>query len=553
MKILVLGGYGVFGGRLVELLSDLESLDIVVCGRSLEKASAFCSGVVSTGRLTPLRCNRDNIAATLDLVLPDLVVDASGPFQNYGDDPYSVVRACITKRCNYLDFADGSDFVAGIEQFDAEARAVGVYVLSGVSSFPVLTAAVLREMSKTMEITSVTGGIAPSPFAGIGLNVMRAVIGYAGAPVKLLRNGVAATGTGLVETKRYTISVPGHVPLRNILFSLVDVPDLQLIPQEHPDMRDIWMGAGPVPEILHRALNLLARLRAVFRLPSLVPLSGVFYRVLNLIKYGEHRGGMFIDARGQKDGKEISQSWHLLAEGDDGPYIPSMAIEAIIRKSLAGTSPDIGARTALGALEFADYETLFSSRTIYTGFRGGNAQDEPIYRQVLGVAFDELPAPVQKLHDATGARNWSGTAVVERGNGVLATIACRLIGFPKAGQDVPVRVAFRAEGDGERWTREFAGKKFNSLQYPGAGRNAHLLMERFGLATFALALVIKKDKLHLVARSWTFAGIAMPRFMLPTGQTFETAEGESFVFDVDISVPFIGRLVHYRGQLKPDS
>ena len=43
--------------------------------------------------------------------------------------------------------------------------------------FPVLTAAVLREMAKTMEIVSVEGGIAPSPYAGIGLNVMRAVVG----------------------------------------------------------------------------------------------------------------------------------------------------------------------------------------------------------------------------------------------------------------------------------------------------------------------------------------------------------------------------------------
>ena len=62
-----------------------------------------------------------------------------------------------------------------------------MFVLSGVSSFPALTAAVLREMAKTMEIGSVEGGIAPSPYAGIGLNVMRAVVGYAGAPVKLRR------------------------------------------------------------------------------------------------------------------------------------------------------------------------------------------------------------------------------------------------------------------------------------------------------------------------------------------------------------------------------
>ena len=62
-----------------------------------------------------------------------------------------------------------------------------MFVMSGASSFPVLTAAVAREMGKSMEITSIAGGIAPSPYAGIGLNVMRAVVGCAGAPVKLTK------------------------------------------------------------------------------------------------------------------------------------------------------------------------------------------------------------------------------------------------------------------------------------------------------------------------------------------------------------------------------
>src|SRR5262249_21152240 len=158
---------------------------------------------------------------------PDLVVDASGPFQDYGADRYNVISACIAAGVDYLDFADGTDFVFGVARFDAQAQAAGVFVLSGVSSFPVLTAAVLRKMAKTMSIVSVEGGIAPSPYAGIGLNVMRAVVGYAGAPVKLHRGGKQTFGIGLAESMRFTIAVPGRLPLRNILFSLVDVPDLQ--------------------------------------------------------------------------------------------------------------------------------------------------------------------------------------------------------------------------------------------------------------------------------------------------------------------------------------
>src|SRR3546814_7192520 len=87
------------------------------------------------------------------------------------------------------------------------------------------------------------------------------------------------------------------------------------------------MGAGPVPEILHRILNLLAKARGRLGLPSFEPFSRLFYAVLNRMRFGEHRGGMFVRARGVADGRTVERSWHLLAEGDDGPDIPSMAIE----------------------------------------------------------------------------------------------------------------------------------------------------------------------------------------------------------------------------------
>ena len=43
--ILILGGYGTFGGRLVRLLADEPLLTIMIAGRSLEAAKAFRAGV----------------------------------------------------------------------------------------------------------------------------------------------------------------------------------------------------------------------------------------------------------------------------------------------------------------------------------------------------------------------------------------------------------------------------------------------------------------------------------------------------------------------------
>jgi len=190
LRVLILGGYGTFGGRLARLLADEARLTLVIAGRSPSQAEAFCAAVPTQADMVPAMFDRDGDAdAQLAALAPDVVVDASGPFQTYGD-PYRLVRAAIARGICYLDLADGSDFVSGIAQFDAKAKARGVFVISGVSSFPVLTAAVVRRLARGMtRVGSISGGIAPSPYAGVGLNVIRAIAGYSGKPVTLVRDG----------------------------------------------------------------------------------------------------------------------------------------------------------------------------------------------------------------------------------------------------------------------------------------------------------------------------------------------------------------------------
>ncbi len=549
MNILILGGYGVFGGRLARLLADTD-LHILIAGRDLTRAQAFCTGWQGKATTEPVQANRATIAQTLTTHHPDILIDASGPFQDYGPNPYGVLQACIATGTHYLDFADGADFVHGIAQFDAAARAAQIFALSGVSSFPVLTAAVLQEMARTMTITDVTGGIAPSPYAGVGLNVMRAVLGYAGSQVALIRNGKPTSATAIGETLRYTIAPPGALPLRNTLFSLVDVPDLRAIPAVMPEIRSLWIGAGPVPETLHRLLILLARARAALHLPSLLPLAALCHAVLNTARIGEHRGGMFIEASGSQNGHPVTRSWHMLAEGDDGPLIPSMACAAIIRRCLGHNPPAPGARSGIGALTLADYDALLQNRAITTGWR--DRASGPVYPRTLGPAFAALPASLQRLHQPGLRAQWSGRATVHSGSGPLATLIARLFGFPKAGTDIPVTVTFRTAPDGtETWARNFAGRLMISTQEAGTGRNSHLIAERFGPFAFGLALVIRDNRLNILPRRWTLFGLPLPRALMPRGASYEEERDAIFRFHVEIALPLIGPVVTYDGWLQP--
>jgi|GEM_PF-6992571 len=114
------------------------------------------------------------------------------------------------------------------------------------------------------------------------------------------------------------------------------------------------------------------------------------------------------------------RSWHLLAEGDDGPLIPSMAIEAIVRRSLDGQRPAPGARAATSDLELEDYEKSFAKRTIFTGQRVDESQsDACLYRRVLADAWDGLPEPIRNMHQLTGVMQAKGMARVERGHSVF--------------------------------------------------------------------------------------------------------------------------------------
>ncbi|TPM99783.1 SDR family oxidoreductase [Mesorhizobium sp. B2-1-3A] len=555
MKLLIVGGYGTFGGRIIQLLESEPRLAVIVAGRSLAKAEAWCAsrGAVAA-RLMPAAFDRDgDLAGQLASLRPDTLVDASGPFQAYGEGRYRLIEACIAGRVNYLDLADGSDFVAGLPAFDEAARRAGLFVLSGVSSFPVLTAAVVRRLSCDMaRIDTIKGGIAPSPYAGVGENVIRAIAGYAGQPVALVRDGGKAQGHPLTEQMRYTIAPPGRVPLKNTLFSLVDVPDLRALGELWPQAKTIWMGAGPVPEILHRALIGLAWLVRIGLVGSLSPLVPLMHWATNRLRWGEHRGGMFVLVEGaDRAGTPVKRSWHLLAEGDDGPLIPSMAVEALVRKALDGRVPAAGARAAVDDLELVDYEALFAGRTIYPGFRDDTAAspDKPLYARLLGDAWQGLPDEIRAMHDQT--KMAEGRASVERGRNILGLMTAWLVGFPKASADIPVRVRFDVDGQEETWTRTFGTHSFSSRQFAGRRRWQRLLSERFGPLTFAMALVAEEAKVSLVLRGWSVLGLPLPMWLCPRSTSYETVENGRFRFHVEISHPFTGLIVRYRGWLEP--
>ena len=220
LRLLIIGGYGFFGARLVRLLARDARLTLIIAGRSLHKAEACANACEGPAECIPAAIDRDgDLDAAINRHKPDYVIDASGPWQDYGNDAYRVAEAAISASAGYLDLADSSGFVAGIDSLNAAALEAGVPVISGLSTCPALSSAVVDRLKVDFEsVDGIAGGIAPSPFAGMGLSVIEAIASYAGKPVHHFRHGAPATSYAFVDTRRFTISPPGSIPLPPLTF-----------------------------------------------------------------------------------------------------------------------------------------------------------------------------------------------------------------------------------------------------------------------------------------------------------------------------------------------
>jgi hypothetical protein len=557
MRILILGGYGVFGGRLVRLLSEDSRLTLIVAGRSAASADRFVRALATKANIETRAFDRDgDCLAQMRGVGADLVVDASGPFQAYGERPYRVAEAAIECSAHYLDLADGSAFVAGIASLDSAAKARRVAVLSGASTTSALTGAAFRTLIEGLaQVDRYRGGIAPSPHARIGRSVFRAISSYAGKPIALRRGGALAEVPALIETQYFTVVPPGSLPLSRRRFSLIDVPDLTLFAADQPALQDTWFGAGTAPGFLNRVLGFFARLVRWRLLPSLSPFSAAMDWTSRLMRWGEHRGGLFVAVDGRdREQQAITREFHLIAEEDDGPFVPALAAAALIARWLEKAQPAPGARPAHRDLALADFGRSFGRLRITSGVHERRScTAEPLFRQILGPAFDQLAREVQALHGAQGQFSAEGRASVERGRGMLARLIAFLFRFPRAAADVPVTVRFAAAPEAEHWHRTFGTVSFESRLT--AGRNAFegLLSERFGPFDIGIAVVREGTALRWVTRAWTCLGVPLPTSLAPGGSIVESGKDGRFYFDVEIGQKITGLIVRYRGWLELDA
>lgn len=548
--VIILGGYGVFGGRLAAALSKITEFDVVVAGRRREEAIKFCEGKNCRPLVVDIRSA--GLKAALAAERPFAVIDAAGPFQHYGDDPYRIARAAIACGAHYIDLSDDAGFTGNIMELDEDASSAGVALLSGASSVPALSSAAVATLAQGLvDIHLIESVILPGNRAPRGLSVVRAIAAQAGKPMKIWRGGKFEQVPGWSGRKVITLDAGRGAALRGRWASFIGAPDLALFPA-HFKARTVLFRAGLDLKLLHGGLGALSwfvRLRIIESLslfaPFLKSIADLFAPL------GSNAGGMQVEVAGlNADGRAERRRWTLIVREGDGPNIPAIPAQILCSKLLAGEIAP-GARPCLGAFTLDEAERAMAPLHAETNIT--TTSEPPVFEKALGAeTFAALPEPIRNLHQVIETRRWEGRSSITRGKGLLAILAGMVAGFPPAAGDVPVTVEMRRTPSGERWTRRFDETEFRSHLSADPDGAAGRIRERFGLMTCNIDLALRDGRLAYPVVGGRLLGVPIPKFLLPVSKTHEYVDDKGRAcFDVTVSLPLGGHVATYKGWLKP--
>jgi len=346
-RVLIIGGYGTFGGFIARRLVAEPDLTVIVAGRSQSKAEAFAAEIGAEAAVFDIA---QPLAEPLAALAPDIVIHTSGPFQ--GQD-YGVAQACLAQGAHYVDLADGRDFVAGIEALNAAAQAAGVLVVSGASSVPCLTSAAIDAvMPEFARLEALDYAITTAQKTPRGLATTEAILSYVGRPFTTLQQGAMRPVYGWQGLHRHRYR---HLGPR--MLGHCDIPDLALFPARYPSLNTIRFSAGLELPLIHGALwalSWLVRWRVLRRLPRfakpLLWLSNVFDR------FGSDQSGFHMRLTGQgADGQPHEVRFELTARSGDGPYIPCIPAILLAKGLAQGTITAMGAQPCMGLITLDAY------------------------------------------------------------------------------------------------------------------------------------------------------------------------------------------------------
>jgi hypothetical protein len=187
--VVVLGGFGFFGGAIVDALRE-TGLEPLVGSRR-------------TGADVEVDVE-DTASLRGALREGDLIVDAVGPFQRRST---KLVEAALEIGCDVIDIADSFDYVAAVYRLRERIEEANVRVLTACSAMSTVSATMV-ERSGIAEPVSITGILVPatrhSAVAGTAASLFCSV----GRTIQVLADGRLVQRAGWREKRSFALPEP---------------------------------------------------------------------------------------------------------------------------------------------------------------------------------------------------------------------------------------------------------------------------------------------------------------------------------------------------------
>lgn len=178
-----------------------------------------------------------------------------------------------------------------------------------------------------------------------------------------------------------------------------------------------------------------------------------------------------------------------------------------------------------------------------------------LYARVLGAAWDDIPAITRHLHSPDPVVVFAGEVDVRRGTNSVTRALAHMMGLPPAGHHLARISVSRGDDGDERLERRYGETILTTRQYLITRGEKQSLGEAFGPFRLRFALQGHEagiDFMLMSVRAWF---IPLPRaFALSVKARERVGEGPKgqarHCFDVEVSLPGLGRLIAYQGWLE---
>ncbi|APR68363.1 saccharopine dehydrogenase NADP-binding domain-containing protein [Thalassolituus oleivorans] len=365
-RVLVLGGYGNFGKRIVESLANLDGVTLIIAGRDISRASILRDELVrkalsATFEAVALDIFDPEFEHQLKQIAPNIVIHTGGPFQGQN---YRVPQACISVGSHYIDLADDRRFVCDIHKLNADAIRNHVLVISGASSVPGLSSSVVDHFAPQFSrIDEIDFAIAPGNKAERGEATVRGILSYTGHAFKVLRHNEWVDAYGWLSPR--TLFFDKEIGKR--FLADIDIPDLELFPQRYPSVKTVRFQAGLELPMLHYGMVFMAYVAKLGLIKNWASFTKPIFKASELLMpFGTDIGGMQINLRGaNQDGQRLHVKWVLGAKDGVGPYIPTLSATILTKKLLSGELSLSGAMPCLGLYTLHDFDDEAKGLGIY--------------------------------------------------------------------------------------------------------------------------------------------------------------------------------------------